>query len=220
MPKRLLRELGLESMPAGVLWDMDGTIIDTEPEWLAASIAIVEEHGGIWHHDKDPQRVLGVSSEDHAKALADAVRRGGEEADAWELFDQVVTHIEKHIRAGVPLIPGAGELLDFFQENAVPQALVTASPRNLVQALVDGIPHHPFTTFVSGSDDIPGKPNPAPYLLGADRLGVDIAQCLAFEDSMTGLAAARGSGATVHSVTERPLTTLLEYLPGSGNEAR
>lgn len=74
--EQLWSEVGLSHRPDGVLWDMDGTLIDTEPEWLAASIEVVEESGGIWLADEDPQAILGVSSEDHATALARAVTRG------------------------------------------------------------------------------------------------------------------------------------------------
>lgn len=212
MVDALLAHLGLSSRPQAILWDMDGTLIDTEPEWLAASIEVVEGNGGIWHPDEDPQKVLGVSSEEHVRTLATAVARGGVEADGWELFGKVVQHIETHLRQGFTLIPGAQEILDAFHSAGIPQALVTASPKPLVQALFDGMAGHPLQAFVSGSDDVPGKPDPAPYLLGAERLGVDITQCLVFEDSVTGLAAARASGATVVSVNDTPLSSLLGYI--------
>lgn len=209
----LFADIGVTKAPAAILWDMDGTIVDTEPEWLSASIKVVEEAGGVWLPNEDPQRILGVSSKDHATALAQAVTRGtGEKADPQMLFDHVVDAIEAHMRKGLVLMPGAGELLSAFETAGLPQALVTASPKSLVQALVDGLGDHPLSTYVSGDDEIPGKPDPAPYLLGAERLGVDINDCLVFEDSDTGLAAARAAGATVHSVTERPLAELLVHL--------
>lgn len=211
--EQLWSEVGLSHRPDGVLWDMDGTLIDTEPEWLAASIDVVEESGGIWLADEDPQAILGVSSEDHATALARAVTRGtGRPADPWPLFHRVVAAVERHMRDGFTLMPGALELMSAFAGADIPQALVTASPRVLVDALFDGIDGHPLRTAVTGDDDIPGKPHPAPYLLGAERLGVPIQRCLGFEDSVTGLAAARGAGAVTVSVTERPLATLLPLL--------
>lgn len=209
---RLLSHLGLDERPAAVLWDMDGTIIDSEPEWLSASIEVVESAGGIWL-DEDEDAILGVSSIDHAKALSRAVKRGtGEDSDHWKLFNHVVDAIERHMREGFTLIPGAIELLHAFQEAGIPQALVTASPRVLVDALFDGIDGHPLQEAVTGSDDIPGKPDPAPYLLGAEKLGVPIDRCLAFEDSQTGLAAARGAGAHTIAVTQTPLADIVKHL--------
>lgn len=209
---KLFAALGLADRPAGILWDMDGTIIDSEPEWLSASIDVVNDAGGVWL-EEDEDNILGVSSADHAKALADAVKRGtGQDSDAWELFDKVVDALERHMREGFTLIPGALDLLGAFQEADIPQALVTASPRILVDALFDGIESHPLQAAVTGSDEIPGKPDPAPYLLGAERLGVPITSCLAFEDSQTGLAAARGAGAHTIAVTEKPLAQLVEHL--------
>lgn len=209
---KLLLHLGLDQRPSAVLWDMDGTIIDSEPEWLSASIEVVEGAGGIWL-DEDEDAILGVSSIDHAKVLNRAVKRGtGEDSDHWELFNQVVDAIERHMREGFTLIPGAIELLKAFQEAGIPQALVTASPRVLVDALFDGIDGHPLQEAVTGSDDIPGKPDPAPYLLGAEKLGVAIDRCLAFEDSQTGLAAARGAGAHTIAVTQTPLADIIKHL--------
>ncbi|MGO1622220.1 HAD family hydrolase [Flaviflexus sp.] len=209
----LYTELGLKHAPAAILSDKDVTIVDTEPGWCPASIKVVEEAGGVWLPNEDPQRILGVSSKDHATALAQAVTRGtGEKADPQMLFDHVGNAIEARMRKGLVLMPGAGEVLSAFETAGLPQALVTASPKSLVQALVDGLGDHPLSTYVSGDDEIPGQPDPAPYLLGAERLGVDINDCLVFEDSDTGLAAARAAGATVHSVTERPLAELLVHL--------
>lgn len=208
----LFTELGLGEPPAGVLWDMDGTIIDTEPEWLAASINVVEQGGGEWL-DEDEEAILGASAIDHAKVLSHAITRTtGKEADHWELFGNVVRDVESHMRQGFTLMPGAMELLRAFQEAGIPQALVTASPRVLVEALFDGIDGHPLAQAVTGDDEIPGKPDPAPYLLGAERLGVRIEKCLAFEDSKPGLAAARGAGAHTVPVTERPLTEFAKFL--------
>ncbi len=211
--EKLWSAIGLDHRPDGVLWDMDGTLIDTEPKWLAASIDVVEESGGIWRDDEDERAILGVSSSAHAKALAHAVTRGtGEQTNPAPLFERVVASVEQHMREGFALIPGASDLMAAFAQAGIPQALVTASPKVLVTALFDGIEGHPLQTAVTGDDDIPGKPDPAPYLLGARRLGVPIDRCLAFEDSEPGLAAARNAGATTVSVTETPLARFVPFL--------
>lgn len=210
--QKLLDAVGMTERPAGILWDMDGTLIDTEPEWLEASIAVVEEAGGVWT-DEDAEDILGASSEDHATVLARAVEREtGRQVDHWPLFDNVVASVERHMRDGFSLMPGALEMMQAFQKEGIPQGLVTASPRVLVEALFDGIDGHPLDVAVTGDDDIPGKPDPAPYRLGAERLGVPIDQCLAFEDSEPGTAAARDAGAFTVSVIDQPLASLAALL--------
>ncbi|WP_081689967.1 HAD family hydrolase [Actinotignum schaalii] len=195
--------------PAAVLWDMDGTLVDSEEEWARVSGNVVRSHGGIWT-DEDVLAIRGADTIAHGRRMMAAVRRGGGEVDPWKMFAEVLRAMADHM-ADAELIDGAAELLDAFSAAGIPQALVTATPGRPVEIFLAG-PGSRLEAAVTGDDDVPGKPNPAPYLLGAQRLGVPIESCLAFEDSGPGLAAARSAGAFTVDVGEFPLAELAALL--------
>ena len=128
--------LGLRpmSLPAAVLWDMDGTLVDTEPYWIAAEHAIVEEHGGTWSDEFAHQLVgndLMVSAPVHPRPLRRSTWSPERIVD--ELLERVVAQVREH----VPWRPGARELLDALRAAGVPSALVTMSWRSLADAVVE-----------------------------------------------------------------------------------
>ncbi|MEN9793430.1 MAG: hypothetical protein RL330_1508 [Actinomycetota bacterium] len=183
-------------LPRAVLWDMDGTIVDTEPYWIAAEYDIVESHGGTW-------------SDDHARALVgsdllDSGRymrlHGGVDREPHEIVEMLLDRVVEGIRREVPWRPGARELLADLRAVPVPTALVTMSWRRFAREVVDALPAGSFDAVVVGDDVEQGKPHPEPYLLAARRLGVDPAECLAIEDSPTGVASALAAGCTVVAV--------------------
>nr|WP_255502297.1 HAD family phosphatase [Cellulomonas sp. JH27-2] len=174
-------------MPAAVLWDMDGTLVDTEPLWIAAETELVTAHGGTWSHD-DGLKMVGNPMAVTAQTLHD---RGVDLP-----LDEIVDFLNVRVAAGVarrtPWQPGARELLDALAAANVPMALVTSSWRRLAEpfARVAGC----FDVVVAG-DDVVNKPDPAPYLRAAELLGVPIEECVAVEDSRTGITSALASGA-------------------------
>jgi HAD superfamily hydrolase (TIGR01509 family) len=192
------------TLPAAVLWDMDGTLVDTEPYWIAAEHAIVEEHGGTWNEEFAHQLVgndLLVSAafiRDHSPI-------------SWEpgrIVDELLVRVVGQVRAHVPWRPGARELLTALGEAGVPSALVTMSWRSLADAVVEALPAGTFAAVVTG-DEVPhGKPHPAPYHRAAGLLGVEPGRCVAIEDSPTGVRSAVAAGvptvAVPHVVTVPP----------------
>lgn len=203
--------LGITTPPQAVLWDMDGTIVDTEADWVNNSRQVVEDHGGYWNAD-DGDFIFGACTADHAQRLSEAVaRRDGTWIAPMQLFEllhqKMLTSYQK-----AELLDGAVELLTAFLEAGIPQALVTATDMELVAPALQNFPQEYFAAVVSGSDEIPGKPSPEPYLLGARRLQADITQCLAFEDSAAGLASARASGAITVDVKEIKVADLAKLL--------
>jgi HAD superfamily hydrolase (TIGR01509 family) len=168
---------------------MDGTLVDTEPYWIAAEHALVEAHGGTWSHEQALQ-LVGSSLPASARVLqAAGVALEVEEIVAW-LNDQVVAGIQRH----VPWRPGARELLASLAGAGVPCALVTMSYQKLASVVAD-LTDGALLTVVAGDDVEHGKPHPEAYLTAAARLGVPIESCVAIEDSPTGIAAALASGA-------------------------
>ena len=177
-------------LPAAVLWDMDGTLVDTEPLWHAAEVALTSEVG------------LEFTLEDHAKmigmALLDAgevLRSHGVDLPADQIVERLVADVLVALRREVPWQPGVPAVLAELRAAGVPCAMVTMSYRPLAEAVAAGAPAGTFATIVAGDEVTEGKPHPEAYLRAAAELGVDPADCVALEDSIPGVASAYASGA-------------------------
>ena len=180
-------------LPAAVLWDMDGTLVDTENYWMAAETVLVESFGGAWSHEQSLQ-LVGSGLEDAARVFQGA----GVRLTVAEIIDTLTDEVRRQLRAdGVPFRPGARELLLACREAGVPTALVTMSMRRMA---LDAVGSLGFDTIVAGDDVSRPKPFPDPYEQAARELGVDIARCVAVEDSPTGIRSAHAAGARVIGV--------------------
>lgn len=169
---------------------MDGTIVDTEPYWMDAEIALVESFGGTWNHT-DALALVGQGLWHSARILQGRGVDLGED----EIIARLTTSVMGRVSESVPWRPGAKELLFELRELGIPTALVTMSMRRMAQLVVDAIDFAAFDHIVAGDDVTHAKPHPEPYLLGAELLGVSAEDCIALEDSATGLASAVASGA-------------------------
>lgn len=183
-------------LPAAVLWDMDGTLVDTEPLWMGAEEALVLRHGGTWT-DADSLALVGS---DLLESAAYIRRRGDIPMTPPQIVAHLVGEVQKGIDAGIAWQPGVFELLTELRALGVPQALVTMSYRGLAEAIVGRLPDGLFAAVVTGDEVTNGKPHPEPYLTAADALGADPAECVVIEDSPRGAAAGLAAGALVLSV--------------------
>ena len=204
-----------EHLPAAVLWDMDGTLVDTEPAWLAAEAALVEQFGGVWHHEDSVQLIgQGLS------VTARLMQTRGVDLPEREIIERLTAIVLQQIEVEIPWRPGARELLSELRDAGVPTALVTMSIRPLAERMVAGMGFTAFDHIVSGDDVERPKPDPEPYLRAAALLGVDITDCVAIEDSLPGVQSAVNSGAHVIGVPnivqlpEQPGVTLWPSLAG------
>lgn len=176
---------------------MDGTLVDTEPYWLAAETALAERDGGTWTHE-DGMALIGHPLTLTAQQLRlRAGVRGTDEEIIDALLEQVVGQVREH---GVPWRPGAREMLEGLRAAGVPCALVTMAYAPLAEAVLEAAPEGTFHEVVTGEQVLRGKPDPEPYLTAAARLGVEPGRCVAVEDSLAGLASAEASGARVIGV--------------------
>jgi HAD superfamily hydrolase (TIGR01509 family) len=175
---------------------MDGTLVDTEPYWMAAETALVESFGGTWTHDQAMQ-LVGNGLTDSARVLQAAGVKLAADAIVSHLTDEVRTALSTQ---GVPFRPGARELLRDLQSAGIPTALVTMSLGRMARTVVDLIDFEAFECIVAGDDVSQPKPHPEPYLRGAELLGIDIADAVVIEDSVTGLRAGIASGAVTLGV--------------------
>lgn len=182
--------------PAAVLWDMDGTLVDTEPYWIRAEFDIVESHGGTWSRE----HALALVGSDLLDSGAYIRDNGPVPLTPHEIVEMLLDRVVASIRHEIPWRPGARELLDEVRNSDTPSALVTMSWRRFAEPVVQALPAGSFDVMVVGDDVERGKPHPDPYLLAAERLGVDPRDCLAIEDSPTGVASALAAGCTVLAV--------------------
>ncbi|MFM9033995.1 MAG: HAD family hydrolase [Mycobacterium sp.] len=179
-----------------VLFDMDGTLVDSEKLWDIAMRELYARHGAVLTQQVrnatvggSSETVIGIVYAD--LGLAPDPQEMAATAD-WlheitgELFD-----------AGLPWCDGARDLLDELAAAGLPMALVTNTRRSLTERALESIGRHYFTASVCG-DEVPrGKPAPDPYRRAAALLGFDPGHCLAIEDSVTGAASAEGAGCPV-----------------------
>ncbi|SEE45672.1 haloacid dehalogenase superfamily, subfamily IA, variant 3 with third motif having DD or ED [Arthrobacter alpinus] len=177
-----------------VLWDMDGTLVDTEPYWIAAEIALVTAHGGYWNEDM-AHTLVGNALGDSAKILQGA----GVKLSVREIIDHLSAEVVACIRREIPWRPGARELLSDLHGRGVRCALVTMSERALATEVVNSLEAEYFEFLVTGDEVTNGKPHPEPYLTAIELLrendpAITAAHCAALEDSVPGVASAVASG--------------------------
>ncbi|MFC8174460.1 HAD family hydrolase [Streptomyces sp. NPDC057325] len=178
---------------AAVLFDMDGTLVDTETLWWDATEEVAARLGHRLTAADAPE-VVGRAVGDTAAHLVRATGASGTAGVASAL----TTAFRRRVDAGAPLRPGAGRLLAELEREGVPFALVSASPRSVVDAVTGGaLAHVPFALTLSADDTDRTKPHPDPYRTAARRLGVPVASCVAVEDSPDGTASADAAGCVV-----------------------
>jgi HAD superfamily hydrolase (TIGR01509 family) len=183
----------VEHRIAAVLWDMDGTLVDTEPYWIEAEYELVAEHGGTWSRE----HALNLVGNDLLLSGAYIRDHGGVDLEPAEIVDRLLDGVIARIRRSVPWRPGAVELLAGLKAAGIPCALVTMSYQKFVAPVLAALPAGTFTAVVTGDAVTVGKPHPEPYLTAAAVLGVDPRHCLAIEDSNTGAKSAVAAGCTV-----------------------
>jgi HAD superfamily hydrolase (TIGR01509 family) len=176
-----------------VLFDMDGLFIDSEPHWHAAESEMMRSNGYDWKPE-DQLRCLGGPLTRVTEYMSECLK-GSKSPE--QLANSIVTEMQKRMSGNVSLMSGALEFSRELNQIGIPQALVSASPRPIVDAVLSGMNEKYFALSVAAGDIERTKPYPDPYLHAAKLLGVDINNCIIFEDSPTGLTAARASGAFV-----------------------
>jgi HAD superfamily hydrolase (TIGR01509 family) len=173
-----------------VLFDMDGTLIDSEPYWMASEQALAAEHQGTWTHE-DGLDIVGMSLDKSSQVLKD---RANIPLETHEIVDRLTNDVQSQLARVIPWRPGAKELLLDLRRHKVKTALVTMALHRMAQQVVDAIPFDAFDVIVAGDDVSRGKPHPEAYEKAAALLGFAPKYCIAFEDSVTGLASAEAAG--------------------------
>jgi HAD superfamily hydrolase (TIGR01509 family) len=180
-------------IPAAVLWDMDGTLVDTEPYWIASEFDLAARYGGRWTRE-DALALVGYDLIVAGRYIREHM---GIDLTPEQIVDELLDGVVARVRARVPWRPGAMELLAALREAHVPCALVTMSYQRFVAPILEHLPPETFRVVVTGDTIDQGKPHPEPYLTAAAALGVSPADCVAIEDSTTGVTSAETAGCRV-----------------------
>jgi HAD superfamily hydrolase (TIGR01509 family) len=183
-------------MPAAVIFDLDGVLMDSEQRWNGAKEALVREAGGRWR-DEAPTTMMGMSSPEWSAYLRDVL---DVPMDAEAISRDVVRRMEDGYRRELPLLPGAADAVRALAERW-PLGLASSSNREIIDLVLQlsGF-GDAFRVTISSEEVEHGKPAPDVYLAAARGLEVDPARCVAVEDSSNGLRAAAAAGMTVIAV--------------------
>jgi HAD superfamily hydrolase (TIGR01509 family) len=180
-----------KTYPAAVLFDMDGTLIDSEHHWLSSEQELAASWGASWTSD-DGEALIGVSLYQSTQLIKEKL---GIDLTPGEISEILTDAVIQKLDEEIVWRPGVLELMADLKANGVKTALVTMSMRRMALRVAAKLPVGAFDVVVAGDDVTNGKPHPEPYLLAAEQLGVDVKDCIAFEDSVTGLTSAEASGA-------------------------
>ena len=180
-------------LPAAVLWDMDGTLVDTEPYWVESEFELIEAHGGTWSREH-AMNLVGNDLLESGRYIAE---HGGIDLSPAVIVEELLDRVVARVAREVPWRPGARELLRDLRGSGVRCALVTMSYQRFVDPILAILPDDTFEVVVTGDAVTFGKPHPEPYEKAAAILGVAPADTVAIEDSNTGARSAEAAGCTV-----------------------
>ncbi|MFG3341127.1 HAD family hydrolase [Glycomyces sp. NPDC048151] len=185
------------AFPQAVLFDMDGTLVDSEIVWDTG----VEELAGLLGGALDPEvrsRMVGTNEDASVVMLLESLGIPLTESPQHQTW--LRTRMKELFAEGVDWKPGARELLLECRAAGVPTALVTSTPRELADIIIGLVGPENFDLTVCGDEVERPKPDPVPYLHAAAKLGVDIERCVVLEDSVSGTSSALAAGAVTLAI--------------------
>ncbi|WP_425276926.1 hexitol phosphatase HxpB [Spirosoma oryzicola] len=184
-------------MIQAAIFDMDGLLVDSEPHWRAMEREVFATVG-LYLTDDECKQTTGLPIPDvvnywYTKApWSDEATAGRTKA---ELGNAITSGVHERIAQFAEPMPGAIETLELFAQRGIPTAIASASPMSLIEVVVDRLRIRTYLTlWHSATLELRNKPAPDVYLGTARKLGVDPANCLAFEDSGSGLTSAHTAG--------------------------
>ena len=180
----------------GIVFDLDGVLVDSEQWWDEIRRAVVAERGGRWT-DAATTAMLGMSTPEWARYLVDDL---GVDLTPDEAAAEVIDRMAARYQAGPPLLPHAVDAVRAAADRA-PTGIATSSPPVIIDAFLTATGLSDVVEAAVSSETAgAGKPDPAVYLAAAARLGVPAAGCVAIEDSTNGMRAALNAGMTLIAI--------------------
>lgn len=182
-----------KKFPEAILFDHDGTLVDTEPIWEAAKKRICEEHGTTWSSE-DTKAVLGNS----IRATLERLQQVGVDLPLEKIEEKLIAYMhEAFEQASYDFLPGISALLEEIKQAGIPCAIVTNATTSVAQATANKAPEGVFAAVIGDQQTTKPKPDPQPYLMGAEALKADPKNCIAIEDSPSGVRSATAAGMKV-----------------------
>ena len=181
---------------AAVLFDMDGLLVDSEPQWFAAESRTVQQLGGMW----GKQQQIDLLGSNLTLAAEYMIEHTGSDRPVQGVMDLLLDNMTDELAREVSFRPGALELVSHLAGEGIAMALVTSSVRIHVDAVLHHVPGDPFQHTVTADDVTCLKPHPEPYLTALELIGAPASQTVVLEDSPTGIAAAEAAGCHVVGV--------------------
>jgi len=176
---------------AALLFDIDGTLVDSDPLHLKAFNQVFEPYGHTFDKDRFDRELHGLANVEIGARLLP----GETPERQLEILLEKEARFRDIAAEGVEPVPGLLALMDWADAHGVPMIAVTNAPRLNAEQLLDAVNvRHRMRDVIIGDELAHGKPHPLPYLEGLRRLGADPANSVAFEDSRTGIASATGAG--------------------------
>lgn len=179
------------TLPQAVLCDMDGTLVDTEPYWEDAKLRLTAKYG-VPFTKEDVVPLVGRSM----MVTIEALQKAGVPLSEEDVLAALVDEVADRVSQGIPWLPGAQTFLQRMANASIPCALVTQAWAPVATHIVEAS-NGVLGVLISGGDVSHPKPHPEPYLLAAERLGVDPVHCVAIEDSPAGVESAEAAGTQV-----------------------
>jgi HAD superfamily hydrolase (TIGR01509 family) len=183
----------------GVVFDLDGVLLDSEHVWDEVREQLAKERGGRWH-ERAQRDMMGMSSLEWSRYMHDVI---GLPEPPEEISAEVVRRLEALYREHLPAMPGAREAVERMAEGW-PLALASSSNRELIELALEllGVADR-FRATVSSEEVARGKPAPDVYEEAARRLGIEATHAAAVEDSHNGIRAAKAAGMRVIAIPNR-----------------
>lgn len=182
--------------PRAVLWDMDGTLLESEEMW-DIGVRELSVHLGGPMSEATREATIGASTPFALATIFDSLGLARSPEALAEAKSWLYARMADMFAAGLPWRPGARDALALVRSLGLGSVLVTNTERVLCESALDTLGREHFDHSVCGDEVSAGKPDPAPYLRAAELLAVDPRDTLAVEDSPTGAAAAEAAGCTV-----------------------
>lgn len=178
-------------MIRAVIFDMDGTLIDSQPIWYRVSTEFFQRN----HFPVTMDEMVMLTGSPVGKLVDYVLQRYGQkEKTASQLTAELMEYAVSEILAAKPLMPNVKEVLVNLKQQGIKIAVASASPRNMLQGIVDSCGIAEYFDYLASTEELDyNKPHPAVYLHAAKQLGVAVNECFAVEDSVLGMISGKAA---------------------------